>query len=126
MDSLGALQEVDNRHGFQQRGANLKLRSAKDEAAPANASGVAGGAEELRLGLSKGNAFYFDAEREVSCRAANIRQVGRKTFFLRDGRWIDSALDKGLRAARKPSNASARSTSDWPRTTADTLRSTWR
>ncbi|TWT87400.1 von Willebrand factor type A domain protein [Pseudobythopirellula maris] len=42
---------------------------------------------------AKQNVMFYDARSGRNRTADNIRQIAGKTFFLRDGKWVDSALD---------------------------------
>ncbi|MFO0789369.1 MAG: VIT domain-containing protein [Pirellulales bacterium] len=94
-----SLTETAGRYAFEQRGAKASLRSASQ--APAAAAGNAGGlgpaAEPMALGRAGGGYFggnvtYYDAAKAKKEVAANCRQIGRKMFFERDGRLVDSTV----------------------------------
>jgi Ca-activated chloride channel family protein len=85
-DALEALEEESGQLGFAQRDYKATLQRA---AQPAPAAGAGYG------GMAGGTTSWNIAEdREV--RIQNVQQIGRKTFFLRNGRWIDSTLTEDL------------------------------
>jgi len=43
-------------------------------------------------GYFGGNVTYYDARNDRQEAAQNIRQIGRKTFFQRGDRWVDSSV----------------------------------
>lgn len=88
-----ALTQTSDRFGFSQRASKGRLMAAPRANAPASARGFGGGRAQLEQGRWGGNAFFYDARNEQTQMATNIRQIGRKTFFLRDGRWVDSTVD---------------------------------
>lgn len=96
---LSSLERYRGRGGFDQRRAKLGLQTAD---APARAFGGRGGgaattapaAEEALQGQLRNNAFWYDAGQDRSRVAQNIRQVGRKTFFQRGQRWVDSSVNE--------------------------------
>ena len=72
------LQQTAGRSAFGQRQA----KAAYQRAMQAPASGIGGGA-----------AFAFDvAGMNGQASVRNVQTVGRKTFFLKKGRWVDSAV----------------------------------
>jgi Ca-activated chloride channel family protein len=78
-ERLGALDRADGISGFAQRRAKGELqRSAQAPAAsgPGNAAG--------------GGAFYYSETEGKKVAVNTVRNVGSKTFFLREGRWVDS------------------------------------
>ena len=93
-----ALEEAEGRFGFRQRAAKGLYQSAP-------ASGGRGGLgrgrgfggempaqPELQQADAKKNAFFYDAESDRLNIAHNIRQIGRKTFFERNNRLVDSEV----------------------------------
>ncbi len=90
--------------GFAQRGAKLAYQSANQ--APAAAGSSLGGgrgfdagapADELKRsggGFFGGNARYYDVAKDKEVVALNCRQIGRKTFFERDNRLVDSSVSE--------------------------------
>jgi Ca-activated chloride channel family protein len=109
MRTLGeveALSDVSGRHAFTQRESKLSLQTAS-QAPSASASGLAGrrggfgGGDGIEPtdqywaaggGFFGGNVRYYDAARDKDAAAANIRQLGRKTFFQRADRLVDSTV----------------------------------
>jgi Ca-activated chloride channel family protein len=73
------LSESSGEWGFKQRLAKGRFQSA----AQAPASGGFGG-----------EVAYYDVRSDKSIAANNIRQLGRKTFFQRGERWIDSTVSE--------------------------------
>ncbi|HMP07323.1 MAG TPA: hypothetical protein PJ982_13300, partial [Lacipirellulaceae bacterium] len=91
---LSALDDAEGSFGFRQREAKAALRST---AAPATArGGVRGGfvpAHAPPNAAASGPAVtYYDAETDQHRVAKNLIVVGRKTFFRRGGRWVDSTV----------------------------------
>ena len=104
-----SLSQISGRYGFNQRLAKQQYRSAN---APAAASGgIADQSQsgESALGLRSagggyfgGNVYYYDAAGDKDVAAANIRQIGRKTFFQRGERLVDSTVtEEDEKAATK-------------------------
>jgi hypothetical protein len=95
-----SLAEVSGRYAFEQRGNKLALQSASQAPAamaaePPGAAGAAGSGPALAArpsggGYFGGNVTYFDAAKATNAVASTWRQIGRKTFFERDGRLVDS------------------------------------
>ncbi len=110
LEEVEQLSEVSGRYGFSQREAKLGLQTA--EQAPAAAasrqlSGVRGrggydghgasgpvtdGLQAAGGGYFGGNVYYYDAQEDRDKSAANIRQIGRKTFFQRGEQLVDSSV----------------------------------
>jgi Ca-activated chloride channel homolog len=61
-----------------------EMRGRSSESAPA----------DVQLLARSGNVFYYDADENRQKAAQNIRQIGRKTFFQRGERWVDSAVSE--------------------------------
>lgn len=100
-----ALGETSGQYGFEQRREKLALQSAS-QAPAAIASGAAGPAPAaLRAaggGYFGGNVMYYDAKKDKHEVAANCRQIGRKTFFQRGDRLVDSTVtDAQEKSAKK-------------------------
>lgn len=101
LSEVKSLEEVSGRYAFSQRGEKLALQSAI-QAPTADASGSGGefrgsaeDASSLRRaggGFFGGNVQYFDAVGDKDMAAFNCRQIGRKTFFERGGRLVDSSV----------------------------------
>lgn len=73
---LSRLAETSGRAGFaQRRGKAMLQRAAQAPAADAF-----------------GASFYYDASEDKKVTVNTVRTIGTKTFFRRDGRWVDSAL----------------------------------
>jgi Ca-activated chloride channel homolog len=101
---LLALQEQSGQYAFQQRAAKSFLRSSQTPAAMSAESGgaLSGGVRGLtadaRLSArAQNNAIYLDAATNQTKVAANIRQIGGKTFVLREGVWVDSQVSDSQR-----------------------------
>jgi Ca-activated chloride channel family protein len=95
-DALERLAEHEGRGGFEQRDIKLSLQQAG--AADGSVPGAAG-ARPTRMNML--NRFAGSAA-DQDAAAAKMLQVGRKTFLLRDGKWIDSAItDEQQKAAKK-------------------------
>ena len=52
-------------------------------------------------GYFRGNALYFDAKKDKHEVAVKCRQIGRKTFFERGGRLIDSTVTEAQQKSAK-------------------------
>jgi hypothetical protein len=96
------LAETSGEYAFSQRDAKLGLQTAT-LAPAATASGTDGfrGAEaehkSLRMsggGFFGGNVRYYDALGDQDKAAFNCRQIGRKTFFERGGKLVDSTVSE--------------------------------
>jgi Ca-activated chloride channel family protein len=110
MEHVEALTETSGQFGFNQRLSKLELRMAQ---APASAARGAGGldgssapsTDRARLsggGTFGGNVRYYDARENKEVAADRIRQIGRKTFFEREGRLVDSSVSaEEEKSARK-------------------------
>jgi Ca-activated chloride channel family protein len=96
LEQSEALADASGRFAFEQRGAKLALQSASQ--APAAASSGPSAGEDFFAGgrggggFFGGNVFYYDAKKEKKAVAANCRQIGRKTFFERGNRLVDSTV----------------------------------
>lgn len=92
------LQESSGQYGFNQRASKLSLQTANTPAAAAAPLDSARGGEAgIALsgsggGYFGGNVRYYDALTDKDVAATNIRQLGRKTFFERGGRLVDSTV----------------------------------
>jgi hypothetical protein len=90
-----ALDQSAGRYGFAQRESKLALQSASKAPAAASSGpapagplgGFGGGG-----GYFGGNVRYYDALRDKQEIAANCRQIGRKTFFQRGDKLVDSSV----------------------------------
>jgi Ca-activated chloride channel homolog len=106
-----SLEESAGKLGFEQRRAKLGLQTASQAPSAAAASGAARGgrgrqpADGLQTaggGYFGGNVFYYDAAEDKDKGAANIRQIGRKTFFQRGDQLVDSTVsDEDEKSVRK-------------------------
>jgi Ca-activated chloride channel family protein len=105
LTELDALHETSGRFGVSQRASKESLRGASQTPAAAATSGpVAGGARGFGGGgggFFGGNAYYYDAKEDKTAVAANCRQIGRKTFFERDKRLVDSSVTAEQEKAAK-------------------------
>jgi len=81
---LRALEQSEGKAGFAQRTLKGSLQRAAQ--APASA------ADSLQLGASLAPVAGREADKERKDAAINVQMVGAKTFYRRDGRWVDSAL----------------------------------
>jgi Ca-activated chloride channel family protein len=102
LQEVEALSESSGRYGFSQRESKLSLQTAS-QAPAASASGPARGRGGAGIeptdqywaaggGFFGGNVRYYDAAGDKDVAAANIRQLGRKTFFQRADRLVDSTV----------------------------------
>jgi len=98
-DRLSRLKEAEGEYGFRQREAKggYQLASRPASAAADGQGGVptspSAAAPELASASGRGVAYY-DAEKDKQSVAHNIISIGRKTFFRRGDRWVDSAVDE--------------------------------
>ncbi len=117
LEEVEALAEVSGRYGIAQRENKLSLQTAAQ--APAAAASGPGGYGEGRGGAVArdksydrlrgagggyfgGNVRYYDAQGDKDMGAANIRQIGRKTFFQRGEQLVDSSVtEEEEKTARK-------------------------
>jgi Ca-activated chloride channel family protein len=105
LTEVEALDESSGLYAYSQREAKLSLQTAS-QAPAAAASGPArggygrGGLEATDQywsaggGYFGGNVRYYDAAGDKQVAAKNIRQLGRKTFFERDNRLVDSTVSE--------------------------------
>jgi Ca-activated chloride channel family protein len=95
-----ALGETSGRFAFSQRSEKAKLQSISQApaAAAAPSDNFSGGAAEGKAlrsaggGYFGGNVYFYDAKGDKDVAAFNCRQIGRKTFFERGGRLVDSTV----------------------------------
>ncbi len=96
LEELHALSETSGRLGFSQRREKLGLQMATRAPAADASNGYSGeAAAALRSsggGYFGGNVRYYDAAGDKDVAALNCRQIGRKTFFERGGRLVDSTV----------------------------------
>jgi Ca-activated chloride channel family protein len=99
LEEVAALDETSGRYAFAQRGEKLALQSASQAPAAAAGSGAlaaepadAYGLRTSGGGFFGGNVHFYDAKEDKSVAAVNCRQIGRKTFFERGGRLVDSTV----------------------------------
>jgi Ca-activated chloride channel family protein len=88
MRESDALAETSGELAFEQR----RLKSGYQLSAQAPAAAAAGAPALGGGGYFGGNVMLRDAGRGDERVAQNIRQIGRKTFFQRGDRWIDSTV----------------------------------
>jgi Ca-activated chloride channel family protein len=93
-----SLEETSGRFAFSQRDEKLRLQSISQAPAAAPADSFRGEAAEA-IALSRsgggffgGNVRFYDAAGDKDVAAFNCRQIGRKTFFERGGRLVDSSV----------------------------------
>jgi Ca-activated chloride channel family protein len=109
LNEVEQLAETSGRGAFAQRSMKLSLQQASQApgaAAKPAFSGSISGEAEGRLqrsagGFFGGNAYYYDAKKDQSEVAANCRQIGRKTFFERGGRLVDSTVTEAQEKSAK-------------------------
>jgi Ca-activated chloride channel family protein len=120
-DRMGTLGEASGERAFNQRLAKSDMQAAGGADA---IGGIGfGGGGQLSSGLARGghgaagpaanapasgggffdgNVTYYDAATDEAKSATNIRQIGRKTFFQRGERLVDSTVSaEEEKAARK-------------------------
>lgn len=109
-----SLSETSGLYAFSQRAAKAQLQNAAQTPAAAIAApGVGGSAGDRYAGEARqklevagggffgGNAVYYDAKKDKSAVADNCRQIGRKTFFQRNGRLVDSSVTEAQEKSAK-------------------------
>ncbi|MEX0936664.1 MAG: VIT domain-containing protein [Pirellulales bacterium] len=92
------LQLSEGQSAFEQRRAKALYRQSdlpSLEAAPAGADAFGGFGGRART-------FFYDAVEGKPVAVNTVRTVGSKTFFVKDGRWIDSAVSSEQSQAAKP------------------------
>lgn len=96
LTELESLHETSGRFSISQRASKESLRGASQAPSAAATSGpVPSGGRGFGGGgggYFGGNAFFYNAKEDKSEVATNCRQIGRKTFFERDKRLIDSTV----------------------------------
>ncbi len=108
---LGALQQSGGRGGFVQRKLKGQFQRA-DQAAPAApmeaeafgaftppapgriAAGVGGGRQQAASAAPANAAPVADAAKELKAAEQNLRHVGNRAFYRRDGRWVDASVEE--------------------------------
>ena len=99
------LAEPSGRFAFDQRGAKFAFQSASQApAAAAGGPGLGDAGEKLKSaggGYFGGNVLYYDAKKDAHEVAANCRQIGRKTFFQRGDRLVDSTVTESQEKSAK-------------------------
>ena len=106
----------------------LRLQAACEKLSLQTANAPAAAAAARRIGVPRrrsrrrrcsgsgggyfgGNVHYYDAQDDKDVAATNIRQLGRKTFFERGGRLVDSTVTADEEKSARRSNATAANTS---------------
>jgi Ca-activated chloride channel family protein len=99
MSESDALSVVSGESGVRQREAKgMFQKAAQAPAAAAAGRGKGGGGG----GYFGGNVQYYDTVTDEQVAVDRIRQIGRKTFFQRGERWVDSTVsEEEEKAARK-------------------------
>jgi Ca-activated chloride channel family protein len=100
LSEVESLEETSGRFAFSQRDEKLALQSASQApaAAASGPDGFRGKEAEAKAlrgaggGFFGGNVRFYDAAGDKDVAALNCRQIGRKTFFTRDGRLVDSTV----------------------------------
>jgi Ca-activated chloride channel family protein len=96
ISELESLHETAGQFGIAQRGEKSALQlAARAPSSSASGPEAGPGADAFRAsggGYFGGNVTYFDAKKDSRELAANCRQIGRKTYFERDGRLVDSTV----------------------------------
>jgi Ca-activated chloride channel family protein len=107
-ERLVALNESDGQAGVAQRSFKGKLQNMQNAPmsggmggpADKNAADAFGGmsaapmAPGRGLGHGKEQNFAANAKSELASNAQNVRNVGNRTFYQRNGQWIDSQVTK--------------------------------
>ena len=84
---LRALGEASGAGGFAQRKLKGRMKCAQQAPSSPTESML-----DAHAGAAASLPFAGDAQRESRQAAANVRNIGDRTFFRRDGQWIDSQL----------------------------------
>jgi Ca-activated chloride channel family protein len=105
LSEVEALGETSGQYGFEQRREKLALQSASQAPAAAGPGGPGGAAADGLRGAGGGyfggNVQYYDAKKNSHELAANCRQIGRKTFFQRGDRLVDSTVTEAQEKSAK-------------------------
>ncbi|MGE0757782.1 MAG: VIT domain-containing protein [Pirellulaceae bacterium] len=112
--ALDSLQISEGLGGFVQRDMKAQLQQSTQPAAPAYsldpaspgmaAGGMAGGrlGGSTPLSIAPGAPTYRRVEDDVPVAVTSVRQIGDKTFYRRDQRWVDSTVTAAQeKAARR-------------------------
>ncbi|HBO46307.1 MAG TPA: hypothetical protein DD670_20750 [Planctomycetaceae bacterium] len=93
---LDELRVTDGRAGVSQRAYKGSMQQAAraPAAASSSMSGESLGAGMGASGYGGMGGALAPADREVQKAEQTIRQIGNRTFYLREGQWIDSTLDE--------------------------------
>jgi Ca-activated chloride channel family protein len=94
---LRALSESSGTSGFTQRAMKGGYQSA--DKAPASPAAPMKNFDHAAAGRSMG--FAADAGREAQSAEQNMRNIGNRTFFRRNGQWVDSQVTKAQEANAK-------------------------
>lgn len=89
--ALESLKEAEGVSGFVQRDIKAQLQRAANPA-PAAGFGGAGLAESRSAGGSVDALRYRRLNDDTPIAVTNVRQIGGKTFYLRDKKWVDSTI----------------------------------
>jgi len=90
MSESVSLEDISGTSGVRQREAKGAFQKASQAPAAdaASAPGLGGG------GYFGGNVSYYDRMKDKQVAVDRIRQIGRKTFFQRGDRWVDSSVSE--------------------------------
>jgi hypothetical protein len=112
---LYALRESGGEAGVAQRAFKGGLQRTAQAPMPgmmpmgASTNGAAEAVAGLSMGSGVGGGYGYggeknfaeDAQKELVTAAQNLRNVGNRTFYQREGRWIDSQVTKNQEANAK-------------------------
>lgn len=93
MSESEAILDVSGESGVRQREAKGMFQKAAQAPAAATA-GRGGGGGLGGGGYFGGNVSYYDRVKDKQVAVDRIRQIGRKTFFQRGDRWVDSTVSE--------------------------------
>jgi Ca-activated chloride channel homolog len=97
MSESDALSDVSGASGVNQRVAKGMFQKAAQAPSALSAGQGKGGG-----GYFGGNVRYYDTNKNEQVAVDRIRQLGRKTFFQRGDRWVDSTVsEKEEKSAQK-------------------------
>jgi Ca-activated chloride channel family protein len=107
-----SLSETSGIYAFAQRSAKAQLQNAAQVPAAGNSDPGGPGGDRFSVeareklataggGFFGGNSVYYNAKEDKSAVASNCRQIGRKTFFQRNGRLVDSSVTEAQEKSAK-------------------------
>lgn len=93
------LAQTEGRGGFGQRELKQRFQAAATAATSQVSAELADKAEAIaKTSTAGGNVVFYSEEDGTQRVAGSVRQLGRKTFFRRDGLWQDSTVTSNQQA----------------------------